>query len=704
LTTFLLFHYSAFASKNLELRREKGFTNLRLHKREPYLKRGAESGRLAEIKREFGGNVLGQMEKGPDKNFVFAEFNLRTELQTLRREGAEIHLAKRPFDVLLFLIQNRDRVVGREELLNRFWDGREVYDDALRKCVGAIRTALDDLGKPPRFIQTRRGSGFRFIGSVSEAPALAGTLNPSQSPVTNYQLENQEPLTKNNGERREKQISQFALKNRKLLLAVVAVVLISLTALGFFAHRGEVRSVEPKTLTDVVSARRSIAILPLKNLTGDAANDYLSDGITESLINEISRIESLKVTSRSSAFQFKNKEAPAQEIGEKLGVETILEGGLRESGEQFRVEVRLVNTKDGSVRWASDSEQKKLADIFAIQDGITCQIVTELKVKLCGELAPASRSTQNVKAYQLYLQGLYHRNQLTEENLQKAVDFFEAALRVEPNYALAHDGLAAIYMVMEFNSLVPPGTAAPKAELQAQKALELDSSLAGPYIVLGAVRTMQNYDLKTRESYYRQALLKNPNHPTAHLWLANNFTVQGKFEEAEREIFRVQELDPLSLGVRLHLSELYYYWRKPDKAIEQAELMLAANPENKGAYSFLAKAYAQKGEFDKAFAALGKNPTDDVNRVYILALVGRGDEARNIIEAFAKSDAGSRNPYCVGTMYAAIGEHEKAFAWLEKSYAMRQADLVSIKIDPPLDNLRGDEHFRNLLQRVHLTE
>jgi TolB-like protein/DNA-binding winged helix-turn-helix (wHTH) protein len=643
------------------------------------------------------------MEEVAEKTFVFGEFNLQAELRTLRREGAEVHLAKRPFDLLLFLIENRERVVSREELLDRFWDGHEVYDDALRKCIGVIRTALTDVGKSPRFIETRRGSGFRFIGAVSEVSALADRFNPGQLPVTNYQLENHASQT-NNNERNEKQLAPSGLKNRKLLLTVVALVLLSLAALGFFALRRQVNSVEPKTSTEVVLARHSIAIMPLKNLTGDAANDYLSDGITESLINELSRIASLKVISRSSVFQFKNKETPAQDIGEKLGVETILEGGLRQSGEQLRVEVRLVNTKDGSVRWASDSEQKKLGDIFAIQDGITCQIVTELKVKLCGDTATASRSTQNVKAYQLYLQGLYHRNQLAQDDLEKAIEFYEEALRLEPNYALAHDGLAEVYMVMEFNSLVPPGTAAPKAELHAQKALELDGSLAGPSIVLGAVRTMQNYDLKTREGYYQQALLKNPNHSTAHLWLANNLTVQGKFEEAEREILRVQELDPLSLGVRMHLSELYYYWRKPDQSLEQAELMLAANLENKGIYSFLAKAYAQKGEFDKAFAALDKNPTDDVNRVYILALAGREGEARNITQAFAKSDAGSKNPYCVGAMYAAIGEHEKAFAWLEKSYATRQADLVSIKIDPPLDNLRGDKHYRDLLQRVHLAE
>jgi TolB-like protein/DNA-binding winged helix-turn-helix (wHTH) protein len=660
---------------------------------------GAKSGRLGEIKRKFGGNVLCQMENGDQKYFVFDEFHLDTELQTLRRDRAEIHLAKRPFDLLLFLIENRDRVVSRDELLNKFWDGHYVYDDALRKCVGAIRKVLDDLGKSPRFIETRRGSGYRFVGAVSEPSAVASGLNARE-------LQNGEPQTENEGHRsqNETQNSPFALNRRRVLPAVLAVVFISLTALGVFAYRRQVRHFEPKPLTEVLSAKRSIAILPLKNLTGDPANDYLPEGITESLINEVSHIESLKVISRSSVFQFKNKDVSPQEIGGKLGVETILEGGLRQSGEHVRVEVRLVNAKDGSVIWASDSKEKQLADIFAIQDGIVYQIVTELKVKLGGEIAPASRYSHNAKAYQLYLQGLHYSNLPTKENLQKAVGFYEEALRVEPNYALALEGLAGAYMVMEFDSQVPPGTAAPKAELYAQKALESDDSLAGAYIVLGAVKTMHSYDLKTRENYYKQALLKNPNHRTARLWLANNFTVQGKFEEAERETLRVLELDPLSPLVRLHLSELYYYWRKPDKSIEQAELMRTADPDDKDTSGFLAKAYAQKGEFDKAFAALEKNPMDDGNRAYIFALAGRGDEARNLVETIANSDGGRQTPYWVGCLYAAIGERETALAWLEKSYAKRQADLVSMKIDPALDSLRDDKRYQDLLRRVHLEE
>jgi tetratricopeptide (TPR) repeat protein len=258
-------------------------------------------------------------------------------------------------------------------------------------------------------------------------------------------------------------------------------------------------------------------------------------------------------------------------------------------------------------------------------------------------------------------------------------------------------------MVLEFNSAVPPGTAAPKAEFHANKALELDSDLVGAYIVLGEVKTMKNYDLQTRENYYKQALLKNPNHRTARLWLANNYTVQGKFEEAERELLRVQELDPLSFGVRLHLSELYYYWRKPDKSIEQANLMLVAKPGNETAYSLLAKAYLQKGEIEKAFAALEKTSPDNPNRVYALSFAGRFDEALQLAEKFSESE-GKKSPYWAACLFALSGEREKAFTWLEKAYAMRQADLISIKIDPALDSLRGDARFKDLLWRIGISE
>ncbi len=205
-------------------------------------------------------------------------------------------------------------------------------------------------------------------------------------------------------------------------------------------------------------------------------------------------------------------------------------------------------------------------------------------------------------------------------------------------------------------------------------------------------------------NYYKQALFKSPNHRTARLWLSNIYTVQGKFEKAEREILRAQEIDPLSYGVWMTLAELYWYWHKPDKVIEQADLMLAANPVDGGAYGLLARAYAQKGDFEKAFAALEKIPTDNLMRFVILAAAGRMGEAQKFVEAIVNSDEAKNSPFKIACMYAAIGDNEKAFDWLERSYAMRQADLVSIKIDPSLDSLRDDSRYIDLLRRVNLEE
>jgi TolB-like protein/DNA-binding winged helix-turn-helix (wHTH) protein len=473
---------------------------------------------------------------GRRKIFLFGDFRLDAESKTIRDgEQREIHLAKRPFEVLLYLIENRGRVVGRDELLEKFWDGHDVYADALRKCVGAIRKSLRDTAKPPRLIETRYGGGYRFVGAVSEE--------------TSEKRENEEKEPDGFENRRLKsEISENLKPNakaRNFRYVFTAAAALFFVSLGFFVYYSSVG--EDSSRQNLASAAaaaassssapvRSIAVLPLKNLTGDAKNDYLSDGITESLINELSQLKELKVTSRGSAFSFKNQELDAREIGQKLGVEAILEGGVRRSGDRLRVEVRLVGTGDGAVLWASDFEEKPLADIFKIQDGIVCRLVSELKVKICGELATAERYTKNVRAYQLYLQGLYHRNRLGGEDLKRAVEFYEEALRAEPDYALAHEGLATAYMLMEFNSQVAPGSVAAKALFHAERALRSDENLAGAYIVLGAVKTLRNYDLSEREKYYQQALLKYPNHRTARLWLSNVYTARGEFEKAEAEI------------------------------------------------------------------------------------------------------------------------------------------------------------------------
>lgn len=635
-----------------------------------------------------------EMEESPrNTSFDFDNFRLDTESQILTENGNEIHLPKRPFFVLSYLVENRERIVSRDELLDKFWDGHEVYDDALRKAVGSIRKALNDLEKPPRLIETRYGSGYRFIGAIE---------NPKKSQNGNGHISDIPAQIEKANELKIQENSSRGL--RYIFVSILAIILISLAGVGFYNFRQPKISDNQTNLLNAAVQKRSIAVLPLKNLTGDAANDYLSDGITESLINELSRIETLKVISRSSVFEFKNKEAAAQEIGEKLNVESFLEGSLKRDGDKIRVEARLVNTSDGSVIWTSSLREKNFSEIFAIQDEIVCQLVADLKVKICGDVPTSDRYTKNVKAYQLYLQGLYYRNIVSPENLKKAEEFFNEALKIEPDYALAHDGLAQVYMVTEFNSYEKPGTAAPKALFHAEKALAQDDSLPGSNIVLGAVKTLKNYDLNERERYYNQALLKNPNNRTAILWRSNIYLARGEFEKAEAEIFKAQEIDPLSNGVHLSLAELYLYWRKPDEAIKESEMMFMLHPENTDINLFLSSAYYQKGEFEKGLNLLEKTSFGDYFKAGFLAKLGKPEEAKKAADDYANSEQGAKNPYFAAINYGNIGEKEKAFEWLEKSYKMREANLISLKIENAFDGLRDDPRYFELLKRLNLAE
>lgn len=639
------------------------------------------------------------------KTFQFEEFRLEPDKRLLSRDdGAQVRLAHRPFQVLLYLIENRDRIVTRDELLERFWDGREVYDEALTKCVGAIRKALNDPLDHPRFIETRWAEGYRFIGPIEEHPSDEPSfvaIEKSREVKIVVEESDEDDAVKTEKIMAAQSLKPLPfIKPRRLSGKTTAMAACLGLALAIGASVFlRSRSSQNQSAQSAPPAH-SIAVLPFKNLSNHAERESFTDGLTESLISSLSKIEGLKVISRNSVFTFKGQDPDPREVGRRLGVATVLEGSVRESGERLRVEVRLVNTADGQILWSGDNFDRALGDVFEIQDDIARSVTTRLQLKLSSadERRLTQRQTNNVAAYQAYLKGLHYRNQL---ELPKAVEFYKEALRIEPNYALAHEGLAVVYALMEMNSQVPPGEAAPLAEFHAHRALAADENLAGAYLALGVVKTLKNYDLNERVRYYREAIRRHPNYLPARRWLSSALLAQGKFAEVEAELLRVQEADPLSYGVRLNLAELYFYWRKPDKAIEQANLMLVANPESAEAHALLGKAYWQKGLLTEAAAEFEKyDPSGP--QISILMATGRNEEARKAAEKLAASERAKISPYAVGCTFAAIGDKEKALAWLEKAYELRQADLVSIKIEPGLDDLRSDPRFADLLRRVGL--
>ena len=612
--------------------------------------------------------------------YEFADFRLETGKQALFCRNIETHLPKRHFQILHYLIENRDRVVTRDELLNKFWDGHEVYDDALSKCVGALRRILDDKDRSPRFIETRRGTGYRFIGEMRTDESLNGEAG----------LGSPGALTADRG------LLPFWRSRIILISSLVAITLLSVSfVVGVYQPR---KGQPAKQKSPAIG---SIAVMPMRNLTGDAANDYLSDGLSEGLIGEFSRHSELKVISRSASFTFRNKEIDLQEVGSRLKVEAVLEGSLRKIGDEMRVEASLVDVKDGKVLWTNSAPTSSVRNFFTLQNQIACDILTKIEAGSCTK----AETEQNIdaEAYRLYLQGMHIRNDLTIESMTTAIELFERSLKIAPNFAKAHEGLATTYIVMESNSQVPPGSVVKKAEFHAKEALKLDENSVDALLVLSETETSENYDLQLRESLLRQAVEKNPNFGRARMWLASLLITLGKFDEAERELLKLQESDPLSSGVQFTLSELYLNWRKPDEAIRSAYLVRDLKAPDSISDRLLAKAYLQKGDLEKVRELLDRKP-DNLESLEVTWLIrsGRMTEAAAAIKELETTETGRTSPFVIAYLYAQLGNKDAAFRWLERSYEMRQSDLISLKIEPAIDPLRDDPRYKEMLKRIHL--
>jgi TolB-like protein/DNA-binding winged helix-turn-helix (wHTH) protein/Flp pilus assembly protein TadD len=639
------------------------------------------------------------------KIYILGDYSIYPDSRQFDCKGMPIHLQGRPFQVLLYLIENRNRAISRAELLNLFWEGKDVYDLALTKCMGAIRKALGDSTDYPHFIETLYGGGYRYIGPFEEQVALGEYSANGIEKVSGLRIVTGEESSANASSKRETAASArqtvwpwSKLSARTTLLGLIlAALAITGAMLGYVLRPGVEVDAKPIDF---------IAVLPLRNLTGDPAQQYFSDGLTESLITELSRIDGLKIVSRGATFAFKGEKVDPQEVGRRLGVAALLEGSVQMSGERVRVDVRLVRTHDGQVLWAGNSYDRSLGDIFVIQDEIRSSVAGSLSLALRGEgdwPGRKKRQTSSVEAHQAYLKGRYHWYKRSGENLHQAIEQFEQAILKDPEFALAYAGLAETYAVMESNSIVPPGTATPKARLYANKALELDNTLASAYAALGLA---ENCEWKWQESVqmFKQALQLNPNCVTALHWQATTLMTLGRFEEAEIELKQAQELDLLSLPIAISLWENYFYSRQIDRCLAQAETMIALFPDNKAMYWRLGLSYMQKGMYEEALDAVSKSNDTGGMRALVLAFAGRRGEARQWVERIVASSKNPNDPFFIAVLYSALGEKEEAFSWLEKSHASRQANLVSLNIDPVFDPLRSDPRFDRLIQRVGLAD
>src|SRR5713101_353155 len=455
----------------------------------------------------------------------------------------------------------------------------------------------------------------------------------------------------------------------------------------------------------------SIAVLPFANVSNDPKTEYLSDGITESLINSLSQLPNLSVTSRNTVFRYKSQPTDPQRLGHDLGVRAILTGRLIQTGDELMISVSLEDVRQSRQIWG-EQYNRKLSNLVSVQQEIASDIYSRLRPKLAGEERRllARRPTENVEAYQLYLQGLFYWNKWTEADFKKAADYFTQAVQKDPRYALSYAGLADTYSQLGDAGYLPPSEAWPKAKAAAMQALEIDDTLAEAHTSLGLVKEHFEWDWAGAEQEFKRAIELNPNSATAHHWFGAYLANMGRSEEGLGETKKAQELDPLSLIINTSLGWQLYVARHNDQAAEQLRKVLDIDAKFSPARRMLEEVYAQMGKQKEAVA----------EREKILSLSGSPELAASIEEDFSKagykgvlqswldglteiSKHGYVSSYSIAQAYMRMGEKEKAFGWLEKAYEEHDSGLVSLAVEPMFDPVRSDPRFRDILRRMKLT-
>src|SRR5437016_1836315 len=577
----------------------------------------------------------------------------------------------------------------------------------MKRCPACKRTENDDT------LVFCRADGTALIGDSNSIDGDASTLRLGSAPVASELEPSLLPHVTDAGINRPTSSTtvldghQTISRTRELsrpkrssvvVLAVATVFIVGTLAVSAYFYLTRKNN----------AAIQSVAVLPFVNESGNADVEYLSDGMTESLIGSLSQIPKLNVKARSSVFHYKGKDTKAQIIGKELNVQAILNGRVVQRGQDLILYVELVEAATENVLW-KQTYNKTMTNLVALQNDIARDLADKLKVRLSGadEQKLAKNYTDNPEAYQLYLKGRFYWNKRTPQDIQKSIEYFDQAITLDPNYALAHTGLADAYALLPVYGNLPAGESLPKAREAAQKALSLDDRLAEAHTALGGVLNYYDYDFAGAEREYKRAIELNPNYATAHQWYGELLTHLGRHEESLAEMRRALQIDPLSLIINRAEGESYLFARRYDEAIAQLRRTIELEPNFATAHDTLGSAYQIKGDYADGVAEFVK-ARESYGKPEIAALA-RESFARGGYQEFLRAMTGERRPadlpsHFVAKCFAMLGEKDKALAELNRSFEKREYYLVYLNVDPRFDLLRDDSRFQDLLRRVGLPQ
>jgi TolB-like protein len=476
------------------------------------------------------------------------------------------------------------------------------------------------------------------------------------------------------------------------------------------------KMVASRPAVERVSSKRpkskTLSVLPFVNMSADPENEYFSDGLTEELISAFTKIPGLRVTSRTSAFAFKNTGESIRHIGEQLGVTTVLEGSVRKSDNRLRITAQLINVEDDYHLW-SDRFDRPFEDVFDIQDEISVAIVDGLKVELAGEQeAVFTPPTDNLDAYTHYLQGRFHWNKRTENCLKESITCFEKAIDIDPNYALAFAGIADSYNALALLEFMAPKDAFPKAREAVDSALALNESSPEAQTALGWIHFIYDWDWPNAEIAFKKALKINQNYPVAHHYYADLLKAMGRFDEAIAEIETAQRRDPLSLPINTGVGHVLYLAQRYDDAIEQYRKTLKIDPNFVPTRLWFGRPYLQKGMFSEAIAEVqqavdlsGGSSVALATLGHVYAVAGQTEEAHKLLDQLLTLSEKHYVPsYWVAMIYIGLEDMDKAFEWFNKAADERSSWLAWVQVEPRFDQLRLDSRYKALLNKMGFSQ
>jgi DNA-binding winged helix-turn-helix (wHTH) protein/TolB-like protein/Tfp pilus assembly protein PilF len=644
--------------------------------------------------------------------FRFGDYELDVAERVLRRDGEIVSLPLKPIEVLLVLLERRGRVVSKEELIEQVWPDSYVDEANLARHIYTLRRAL---GGSPRengedhFIQTVSGRGYRFIAEVKigdEAPPdiEQSIVSVSQAAVSPQPVSAIIPAQESVGHERprEARIGFRPIGSTRIVPAIILMLVSIAAALAVSHFRMSGKTERPAT-----ERRRTIAVLPFKPLSASDRDEAFELGMADALITKLGGLSQLIVRPTGAIRKYSSLDQDPIAAGREQQVEAVLEGSLHREGEKVRVTARLLNTSDGSSIW-SDHYDEIFSDIFTAQDSISEKIARALAPELTGaeQLRLTRRHTNNTEAYQLYYKGRYHLFRRTEPDAQKAIAYFRQSVKLDPQYALAYEGLAYAYASLSYLTALAPKETMPKAKESVTEALKIDELLAEAHATSGQFKFSYDWDWSGAERELKHALDLNPNSADVRQAYAFYLLSIGRSKEAIAEVNEALELDPASLFLNKNLGQFLYLSRDYDRAIEQLQKTLDLDPNFVTAYQWIGESYEQKGAYEQTIdwdmKAISPEKTKALKDAYA-ASGWRGYWRKRIDLAREDAKHGYSEPYLLATIHARLGEKEQAFACLDKAYEGRSHWLIYLKVDPKLDPLRSDPRFADLERRIGLS-